>query len=138
MNALIPICDNSSKESVKAGDYRAEQTIAARCCPWLEPAQRTAGGALAAVGLRLSGNDGRVRGKARMTGECATVAELLEATGFDRVCAYGHGMLDGNCNVELNSDEVKAVFQNFSRTVLAVPTPNGQYRLLEKRHLMRY
>ncbi|MBQ3328364.1 MAG: hypothetical protein IJG88_00225, partial [Eggerthellaceae bacterium] len=42
-------------------------------------------GALAGVGLRLSGNDGRVRGKKQVEAGRTTVAELLEHTGFDRV-----------------------------------------------------
>jgi len=95
-------------------------------------------GALAAVGLRLSGNDGRVRGKVSVEAERATVAELLAATGFDRVCAYGQGELGPACVVELGDGKVKAVYQNFSRTILVTPAPSGAYRLLDKRHLKRY
>ena len=94
-------------------------------------------GALAAVGLRLSGNDGRVRGKVGVSAECLTVGELIDATGFDRVFAYGQGVLTRDCVVELGNGEVKAVFQDFSRTILTTPV-GGRYRLLEKQHLKRY
>ena len=95
-------------------------------------------GALAGVGLRLSGNDGRVRGKVAVDAKCLTVAELLAATGFDRVCAYGQGMLAPDCVVEFDSGKVKAVYQDFSRTVLVSPASNGRYRTLGKTHLKRY
>lgn len=94
-------------------------------------------GALAAVGLRLSGNDGRIRGKVTLDTPQITVRELIERTGFDRVCAYGQGALDGDCIVEIGDTEVKAVYQDFSSTVLVTPAV-GCYRLLEKQHLKRY
>lgn len=95
-------------------------------------------GALAGVGLRLSGNDGRVRGKKQVVAGRMTVAELLESTGFDRVCAYGHGELAGDCVVELDGGGVKAVYQDFSRTVLMTPIEEGMFRPLDKQHLKRY
>ena len=57
-------------------------------------------GALAAVGLRLAGQDGRVKGKKTVQGEVMAVRELLEQTGFDRVCAYGVGELAENVHVK--------------------------------------
>lgn len=95
-------------------------------------------GALAAVGLRLSGNDGRVRGKVIVDAERMTVAELLARTGFDRVCACGQGVLAGDCEIELSSNEVKAVYQDFSSTVLATPTEEGGYLLMGKQQLKQY
>ena len=111
-------------------------------------------GALAAVGLRLSGNDGRVRGKAIIGADCAgeraaqrtgqraaqrmTVDELLARTGFDRVCGLGCGVLPGDCEIELDSNEVKAVYLDFSSTVLAKPTEDGGYRLIGKQQLKQY
>lgn len=95
-------------------------------------------GALAAVGLRLSGNDGRVRGKADVNAERLTVAELIDATGFDRVVALGEGELGRDCIIELRSSEVKAVFQDFSRTMLAASVGGGRYQLLGKQDLKRH
>lgn len=94
-------------------------------------------GALAAVGLRLSGNDGRVRGKATLDAPQMTVRELVALSGFDRVCAYGQGILADDCVVITDGNEVKAVYQDFASTVLVTPV-NGKYRLLEKQHLKRY
>ena len=95
-------------------------------------------GALAAVGLRLSGDDGRVRGKVLVDAERMTVAELLARTGFERVCAYGQGVLANDCEIELGGNEVKAVYQDFSSTVLAVPTGRGGWRLMGKQHLRQF
>ena len=95
-------------------------------------------GALAAVGLRLSGNDGRVRGKARIEAGCMTVRELLDRTGFERVCAYGRGVLDDSCVVDTQNGEVKAIYQDFSSTVLTTPAADETYTVLGKRHLKSY
>ena len=91
-------------------------------------------GALAAVGLRLAGQDGRVKGKRQLEQSSLTVWELLRNTGFDRVCAYGQGELPLDAVVCLNGQPVKAVYQNFCATVLTVPE-GFQYRLLSKDQL---
>lgn len=91
-------------------------------------------GALAAVGLRLAGQDGRVKGKKSVTKEVLTVAELLEQTGFQRVCAYGQGELPGDALVRVDGQPIKAVYQNFASTVLTV-ADHGVYRLLPKNQL---
>ena len=61
----------------------------------------------------------------------------MAATGFDRVCAYGKGALADDCPVELDGSGVKAVYQNFERTVL-VSEVGGVYRPLQKKHLKLY
>lgn len=91
-------------------------------------------GALAAVGLRLAGQDGRVKGKRQLEQNSLTVRELLRNTGFDRVCAYGQGELPLDVVVCLNGQPVKAVYQNFCATILTVPA-GTQYRLLSKDQL---
>ncbi len=88
-------------------------------------------GALAAVGLRLAGQDGRVKGKKTVQGEVMAVRELLEQTGFDRVCAYGVGELAENVNIRTDGKPVKALYQNFCSTVI-VTEKNGEYVLLSK------
>lgn len=94
-------------------------------------------GALAAVGLRISGNDGRVRGKKQVDAGRLTVRELLDRTGFDRVCAYGSDELADDCVVVVGAEGVKAVYQDFERTVL-VASSGGVYKLLPKEHLKLY
>lgn len=91
-------------------------------------------GALAAVGLRLTGQDGRVKGKGAVQGDVLTVRELLAQTGFQRVCCYGRGELPDDAIIYINGNKVKAVYQNFSSTVLTVPQGEA-YRLLTKDQL---
>lgn len=94
-------------------------------------------GALAAVGLRISGNDGRVKGKMQVRETTLSVGALLEATGFDRVCAYGIGQLPEDAVVKTDGNGVKAVYQNYCSTVLTV-FDQGVYRLLTKEQLKCY
>ena len=91
-------------------------------------------GALAAVGLRLAGQDGRVKGKKAVQSEILSVAELLAQTGFERVSCYGRGELPADAVIHTNGDRIKAVYQNFSSTVLVVPRAD-HYVLLGKDHL---
>lgn len=94
-------------------------------------------GALAAVGLRLSGNDGRMKGKKQAGESTLSVGALLKATGFDRVCAYGIGQLPEDAVVKTGGNMIKAVYQNGCSTVLAV-FDGGVYRLLTKDQLKCY
>lgn len=94
-------------------------------------------GALAAVGLRISGNDGRVKGKKQVSENILSAGALLEATGFDRVCAYGIGQLPEHASVKTDGNVVKAVYQNYCSTVLTV-FEEGVYRLLTKEQLKCY
>ena len=91
-------------------------------------------GALAAIGLRLAGQDGRVKGKKQVDRDCLTVDELLAQTGFQRVCAYGQGQLPGSALVRVDGQPIKAVYQNYCSTVLTVPDGDA-YRLLRKDQL---
>lgn len=94
-------------------------------------------GALAAVGLRLGGQDGRVKGKKMVLPPRVSVKELLELSGFQRVCAYGQGELPEDAVVQINGNPVKAVYQNFQSTVLVVPQ-GEEYLLLTKDQLKCY
>lgn len=94
-------------------------------------------GALAAVRLHISGNDGRVKGKEQAGESALSVGERLEATGFDRVCAYGIGQLPEQAVAKIDGNEIKAVYQNYCRTVLTVPD-GSVYRLLAKEQLKCY
>ncbi|MDD6073827.1 MAG: hypothetical protein PUB88_06145 [Clostridium sp.] len=88
-------------------------------------------GALAAVGLRLAGQDGRVKGKKNVSKDVMTVQELLDETGFERVCAYGEGELAKEEKIRIDGKPVKAVYQGFCSTVIATKK-NGEYALLSK------
>ena len=94
-------------------------------------------GALAALGLRIGGNDGRVKGKKQVNEDLLSAGALLEMTGFDRVCAYGIGQLPEHAMIKIEGNVIKAVYQNDCSTVLTVPD-KGYYRLLTKEHLKCY
>ena len=66
-----------------------------------------------------------------------TVRELLEQTGFQRVCAYGKGQLPEDAIVRVTEKKVKAVYQNFLSTVLTV-FRDGEYWVLTKDELKCY
>lgn len=94
-------------------------------------------GALAAVGLRIGGQDGRIKGRMRIQGKRMPVAALLLQTGFDRVCAYGIGELPLDAMIETEEDKVKAVYLDYKSTVLVVPYGDS-FHLLGKEHLKVY
>lgn len=124
----------AKKEVLTKADAYA---LAARCGVHLSEHGGTGQGvvgALAAVGLRLAGQDGRVKGKQKASSQVMTAQALLRETGFQRVCALGQGELPGDAVIHIDGQPVKAVFQNFSSTVLVVPEA-GAYRLLPKEAL---
>ncbi len=88
-------------------------------------------GALAAIGLRLAGQDGRVKGKKTVSSTEMTVEQLLNETGFQCVSALGEGILPKNQLLFLKNNTVKAVYQNFKSTVIAEKI-NGKYYVLDK------
>ena len=88
-------------------------------------------GSLAGVGLRIAGQDGRVKGKKEVKNEAITVQELLMATGFDRVVSYMDGELSDDVIIHTDGNLIKAVYQNFQSTVLVTPE-DGEYHLLSK------
>lgn len=94
-------------------------------------------GALAAVGLRIGGQDGRVKGRMPVGKGRMTVKELLACTGFERVSAYGQGELPADAVIELTEDRLKAVYQDYQSTVLVV-FMDGVYRPIGKSALKIY
>lgn len=77
-------------------------------------------GALAGAGLRLDGNDGRIKGKYFVghQGEVLTVEEILQSTNIDEIREENGDVLDGQERVELG-EKVKAVLLG-GRIVLLV------------------
>ena len=76
-------------------------------------------GALAGVGLRLTGNDGRVKGKIYfpIPGEMLTVKEILEYSDIDIVQSLDGNILNENEVIKLG-EKVKCVFLNFKKVLL--------------------
>lgn len=77
-------------------------------------------GAIAGVGLRLNGHDGRIKGKiyAGAAGESLNAAELKKVTGAERVCGLDGSPVDDSDQVGLCEDMVKMVYLNWERTIL--------------------
>ena len=119
-------------------DKQAAYALATRCSVHLsEQGGDGQGvvGALAGVGLRLSGNDGRVRGKAHVGPGRMTVRELLAATGFKRVCDLDGTVLPDDTEVELVQRQVKAIYRDSCSTVPVKRTPDGSFCTLGKDEL---
>lgn len=76
-------------------------------------------GALAGVGLRMSGNDGRLKGKVKIISESGveSVGHIKELTGFQRVKDINGSELKDEELVRV-SKELKAVFLDRKSTVL--------------------
>lgn len=88
-------------------------------------------GALAGAGLRLSGNDGRVRGKASAEPGWMSVHELLATTGYSRVADLDGRILADDEAVDVIEPQVKAVYRDFGKTVPVTRSASG-FRTLSK------
>jgi hypothetical protein len=89
-------------------------------------------GALAGTGLRLSGNDGRYRGKVRVqaVGGVLSVAAIKQQTGFELVKSL-EGLMLADQEPVLVGETVKAVLLEGKATLLVVPVEevmSGQVR----------
>ncbi len=76
-------------------------------------------GALAGIGLRLTGNDGRIKGKLYfpLHGNVLTVKEILENSDVDIVQSIEGKLISENEKIILG-EKVKAVFLNFKKVLL--------------------
>lgn len=81
-------------------------------------------GALAGVALRISGFDGRIKGKVDVGtgGEVFTVSGLLQRTGFSSVMAINGAAIRGDEKVTLSEGRIKAVRINWQSTILVSPS----------------
>ena len=99
-------------------------------------------GSLAAVGLRLSGNHGRVRGKRQVSPGAHETKELLDTTKFDCIRIFENDtigeQLPANATVFSESGAIKAIYRDFQTTVLAAPRKDGTYIILEKQQLKAF
>lgn len=81
-------------------------------------------GALAGAGLRLSGSDGRFKGKIKIdtTNNVIPVKEILGQSKADQVESLDGEVLGENEMVEIEEDSVKMVLLNHKAVVLVRPT----------------
>ena len=100
-------------------------------------------GALAGVGLRFGGNDGRVRGKLRIesTNGTARVCDIRSQTIVESVKALSGKIIEDNDLVKLG-EKVKAVFLNGSPVLLVSPietaADGANWRTCTKQELSVY
>ncbi len=79
-------------------------------------------GALAGIGLRLTGNDGRVKGKEYfpLHGERLTIRQILDNSNIDKVQGLEGEELSEDTIIKLG-EKVKAVFLNYQKVLLVYP-----------------
>jgi len=93
-------------------------------------------GALAGVGLRLYGSDGRVKGKLKVEKDQLSVAEILKETLVEKVQLEDGTILEKQEIVKVNN-YMKPVYLNWSY-VLLVEKREQSYVVLEKEKLKNY
>lgn len=93
-------------------------------------------GALAGVGLRLSGQDGRLRGKIQLGQKTITQKELLDKTIFQNIHLLGSGSLDVEKPIKCK-EYLKGVILNDKITLL-IKEDGEFYRLLSREELAEY
>jgi len=83
-------------------------------------------GALAGAGLRLGGNDGRLKGQLHFEtpGEVVSVAQLLEHSLVDRVSGLNGQRPQAGEQVELG-EKIKTVMQGGESVLMIEPNPAG-------------
>ncbi len=96
-------------------------------------------GALAGVGLRLTGNDGRIKGKMTfpIPGDTLTVEQILANSDIDRVQSLDGGeLLSPDTQIKLG-EKVKAVFLDYQK-VLLVFFEDGVWKTCVKEQLRQF
>lgn len=92
-------------------------------------------GALAGIGLRFSGKDGKIRGRLRIDGDRHTAGELLENGLIDRICLSDGTPVSENATIE-TPHELKAIYRDSLRVLLVEPCGSDGYRPLDRERLL--
>ncbi|HHX73934.1 MAG TPA: hypothetical protein GX699_03420 [Firmicutes bacterium] len=84
-------------------------------------------GALAGTGLRLTGNDGRFRGKHQISGEkgIATVGSILQQANIDLVRTVDGEILAPDVKILLG-EKIKSILQNHQSVLLVQPSTHSE------------
>ena len=93
-------------------------------------------GALAGIGLRLQGNDGRVKGKIKLKQSHISVKELLALDEISAVCLSNQEVLPLDAIVCIN-EALKTVWLNHAPVLLVAKTEEG-YVPLDREDLRNY
>ncbi|WP_028115636.1 hypothetical protein [Ferrimonas senticii] len=94
-------------------------------------------GALAGLGLRRDGNDGRMKGQVKLNLSAACVAELLKQPEIDSVIDLNHKPLPQDAVVQL-SGKVKTVRVNQQCALLVYQQADGRWHNAGKSQLKAY
>jgi len=96
-------------------------------------------GALAGIGLRLSGNDGRVKGRLKVgePGATLSIAELLRHPQVDRVCGLDGAVIPEDGEVLLG-EKVKTVWLNHQAVLLVSSDGDGTWQTCGKQQLRKF
>ena len=94
-------------------------------------------GALAGIGLRLSGNDGKIRGKFELKESNLSVAELLGLNFIEAVADENFKPLSPDERVNLIG-ALKPVFLDFKATLLVKKEASGGFRNLSVKELREF
>lgn len=100
-------------------------------------------GALAGAGLRMSGDDGRLRGWLDLgrNSEIITVGQLLDIPAVDRVTCPDGSPLPDNAEILIAEPRVKTVLNNHLRVVPTAYTPDNRspkLRTLTKKEIKKF
>ncbi len=93
-------------------------------------------GAIAGIGLRLTGNDGRFRGKHEIESGHYSVTELVDKYGIDKVMDYDSEAFINEGHIFIRG-KVKSVFLNHGRVLPVYRTERG-YENCVKEQLRRF
>jgi len=94
-------------------------------------------GALAGIGLRLSGNDGKIRGKFELEKSNLSVRELLDLNFIEAVADENFKPLSPDERVNLIG-ALKPVFLDFKATLLVKKEAGGGFRNLSVKELRNF
>ncbi|MDO5045563.1 hypothetical protein [Campylobacter sp.] len=84
-------------------------------------------GALAGIALRLSGNDGRIKGKIKLQKDEMSVEELLNLGFIDEVLDENFKQVDKNEKISVSSN-LKLIVRNFRSVLLVKRDENGKFK----------
>lgn len=90
----------------------------------LKPNTRGVIGALAGIGLRLSGDDGKIRGKFKQNAKCLSVGELLKLPYIEAVLDEDFTLLKNSEMINLD-EALKPIFWDHKATLLVKKVSNG-------------
>ncbi|OCL84265.1 hypothetical protein [Arcobacter porcinus] len=94
-------------------------------------------GALAGIALRLSGNDGRLRGKVKLKAQELNAKELLEDKLIDEIKLPNNQELDLSKKIFFDDSSLKWILKNNKKTLL-IKDSNEFYLPLNKEELAIY